>query len=73
MKKDHRVKYIEEFHKQWLDKEQEPVSHMDEKWKKPSEIHHSKMDTQGMSGPADPNYKGLNYTKQIKLGYLNPK
>ena len=58
MKKDHRVKYIEEFHKQWLDKEQEPVSHMDEKWKKPGEIQHSKMDTQGMSGPADPNYKG---------------
>ena len=40
----------------WLDKE--PVSHMDPKWtKKNDPILQHKMDTQGMSGPSDPNYK----------------
>jgi len=39
----------------WLDKE--PVSHMDPKYLKKTSAPASKMDTQGMSGPADPNYK----------------
>mgnify|MGYP000216928576 CR=1 FL=1 len=39
----------------WLDKE--PVSHMDPKYLKKTSAPVSKMDTQGMSGPADPNYK----------------
>ena len=38
----------------WLDKE--PVSHMDPKYLKKTSAPASKIDTQGMSGPADPNY-----------------
>ena len=42
-------------HRTWLD--DEPVSHMDPKYLKKTAPAVSKMDTQGMSGPADPNYK----------------
>jgi len=42
-------------HRTWLD--DDPVSHMDPKYLKKTAPIASKMDTQGMSGPADPNYK----------------
>jgi hypothetical protein len=56
----------------WLDKE--PVSHMDPKWaKKKDPILQHKMDTQGMSGPSDPNYKGPKGKQEYKPTVVKPR
>ena len=54
----------------WLDKE--PVSHMDPKYLKKTSAPVSKMDTQGMSGPADPNYKPTG-KEEYKPAIVTPK
>ncbi len=55
----------------WLDKE--PVSHMDPKYLKKTSAPPMKMDTQGMSGPADPNYKGPTGKEEYKPAIVTPK
>jgi len=54
----------------WLD--QEPVSYMDPKYKKKNKVIESKMDTQGMSGPTDPNYKPIG-KEEYKPAIVQPR